>query len=212
MESSNITKLEYKKGDIWNNTLVHEYNAYVQNRPLNHEFAYIVYCLLCESSNPYCMIRDPSKITTLCDIFEKRDAPFSTYSIHFSGLRKTYLPIYMAFLFLPLKTITSCVQLFHHHIQEGIVFHFTRKALRGAIYCYVLGGLGINRLSEDYWPYYTKKLRLMLEHEEAYSHIVSHLKPWANYVDSLYLCGLLLFAYSLLFSKTYTPVYSLFVY
>jgi len=71
----------------------------------------------------------------------------------------------------------------------------------------VLGGLGINKLSEDYWPYYTKNLGLMLEYEEAYSRIVSRLKPWANYVDSIYLCGLMLFAYSLFFSKTYIPVY-----
>ena len=106
----------YKKGCIWNNSLVHEYNDYIKKEPKNHELAYFIYSLLCEMENND--VIDSNRLENWGSFLENRDKPFSTNHIHKYGLNHLPLYFYMTAVFFPIKILISIYQMLNgRHCQ-----------------------------------------------------------------------------------------------
>ena len=162
-----MKKIDYKKGCIWNNSLVHEYNDYIKKEPKNHELAYFIYSLLCEMENND--VIDSNRLENWGSFLENRDKPFSTSHIHKYGLNHLPLYFYMTAVFFPIKILISIYQMLNgRHCQpfEYGTYIIIPKIMRAFLFSYVVFGMGVSYLPESYWNAYFKGLHYFLDLDE----------------------------------------------
>tara|TARA_Y100000816_G_scaffold75061_2_gene50727 strand:- start:6892 stop:7500 length:609 start_codon:yes stop_codon:yes gene_type:complete len=162
-----MKKIDYKKGYIWNNSLVHEYNDYIQKEPKNHELAYFLYSLLCEMEGND--VIDSNKVAIWGTFLEKRDEPFPTYKIHLYALENFPFFFYMIAVFFPLKILIGAYQMLngrHFQLFEYGIYIIVSKTMRAILFSYVVFGMGMPALPDSYWTIYFKGLRYLLDLDE----------------------------------------------
>jgi hypothetical protein len=196
-----VLKIEYEKGDIWHNSLVHEYNDYVKSiKPYNHIHAYLVYTFLSTACTPAFSLKK-DKIILVSSLMNDQNKPFHSYSVHKIALERFGVLGYSLFILFPMEFmigIYQCVLGPHNYLYEYGFSMICLKCWRGLGWIYILNGFYVPLLPESYWPLYFRGLKQLLHVDNYLTDISSTpLDLYGKVQEGLLLCSI--FAYGCYF-------------
>ena len=171
-----VLKIEYEKGDIWHNSLVHEYNDYMKSiKPDNHIHAYLVYTFLSTACAPAFSLKK-DKIILVSSLMQDQNKPFRNFFLHKSALQTFGVLGYCIFILIPIEFITGiyqCIWGYHNRVFEYGFGMILLKGWRMMEWTYVVTGFCIPFLPEHYWPIYFHGLKNILRVDNYFTSISS---------------------------------------